>query len=258
MDYKKSDVLYEDAVSKYVTENTVDTEETMVSSAPIASSDPIDTEDGNNIENSLESEKKEPAAWSRKVQVDLESLQKINEDIIGWLYFENEDISYPILYSGDNSKYLRTSYTKEYMTAGSIFLEGSNSPDFSDEHTIIYGHNMKNLSMFGKLRYYREDADYYKEHKYFQIITNDKYYRYQIFAYKQVSENADVYCISFESKEAFGEFIDEEIIKGSYLNAEDADVDVTKDNQIITLSTCTVNGMRFTVSAVLVDEEDRE
>lgn len=244
-DYQQSDELYEETVLQFATEEAIEPPREVKEESSTESTD--DTAEPEPVT--------EPEVWSRKIRVDLEKLQEINADIVGWLYFENEDISYPILFSGDNTKYLRTSYTMKYMTAGSIFLDGRNLPDFSDQHSVIYGHNMKNLSMFGRLRFYRQDADYYKDHEYFQIITNEKYYRYQIFAYKEVSETSDIYRTNFESEEDFGDFIVDEIRKGSYLNS---DVETTKDSQIITLSTCTVDGMRFAVSAVRVDEADRE
>ena len=76
-------------------------------------------------------------------------MKQINPDVVGWIYFENDDLSYPVLYSGDNDKYLRTTIDGSDATAGAIFIEGGNSPDFQDQNTIVYGHNMRNLSMFG-------------------------------------------------------------------------------------------------------------
>ena len=87
--------------------------------------------------------------WYDDIDIDFTGLRSENPDVVGWIYFENEDISYPVMYSGDNSYYLRKTFKREHATAGSIFLEGSNKTDFSDCHTIIDGHNMKNLSMFG-------------------------------------------------------------------------------------------------------------
>ena len=100
--------------------------------------------------------------WYDDIDIDFAGLRSENPDVVGWIYFENEDISYPVMYSGDNSYYLRKTFNREHATAGSIFLEGSNKTDFGDCHTIIYGHNMKNLSMFGKLKYYNRDENYYE------------------------------------------------------------------------------------------------
>ena len=81
-----------------------------------------------------------------------------NPDVIGWIRFDNQDelgINYPILYSGDNQKYLRTDLHGNSHIAGCIFLEGLNKSDFSDYYNIIYGHNMNDGSMFGSLKKYR-------------------------------------------------------------------------------------------------------
>ena len=124
--------------------------------------------------------------WYELATIDLDQVREINRDVIGWIYFENEDISYPILYSGDDTTYLRKTLTGTSATAGSIFLEGKNNPNLQDAHSIIYGHNMKNLSMFGKLKFYNRDEEYYDKHRYSQIFTDDAVYRYEIFAYGTV------------------------------------------------------------------------
>ena len=94
-------------------------------------------------------------AWYHDIDVDLKGLREINPDIGGWIYFENEkDISYPLLYSGDDH-YLHYNYFDEEEAAGSIFIDAVNNPALSDVHTLIYGHNMRNLTMFGKLKYYK-------------------------------------------------------------------------------------------------------
>lgn len=188
--------------------------------------------------------------WEKMVDVDLAGLQIINEDIVGWLYFENLDISYPLLHSVDDSTYLRRCYTGENIQAGSIFMEAKNSRDFSDAHTIIYGHNMKDLSMFGKLKYYAEDNDFIVGHEYFQIITEKKKYRYKIFSYKTVAVDSDVYTVYEKGGMDFLEFVRNVLVQGSYIETDD---DIKVDDHLITLSTCSAND-RFIVTAVRCDE----
>ena len=94
---------------------------------------------------------------------------------------ESTGIDYPVLYSGDNEKYLRRDLYGEEHIAGSIFLEGLNRPDFTDYYTIIYGHNMNDGSMFGGLKKYKE-KEFWEENQYFTLYTEDMAYRYQIFA----------------------------------------------------------------------------
>lgn len=223
-DYCESSNLYEDTVTQYVSVS----------------------KDMNSVINETN--------WAELIDVDIPDLKKINNDIVGWIYFENEDISYPILYSGDDDKYLRKAYTGKDVMAGSIFMEGNNSSDFSDAHTIIYGHNMKDLSMFGKLRYYASDKNYISNHEYFQIITEEKKYRYRIISYKVVSEDSDVYTVFKNGGREFEMFVRNVLQKGSYLNNTEV---IDSMDHLITLSTCSDDN-RFVVSAVRCDERNVE
>lgn len=76
--------------------------------------------------------------------VDFEVLQTENKDIIAWLHCPDTKINYPVAQSEDNSYYLRRLLDGSWNTAGTIFMDYRNSADFSDRHTVIYGHNMKN------------------------------------------------------------------------------------------------------------------
>lgn len=219
-DYRKASQLYEDTAKRY------------------ASSEPSDTAD--------------EKSWDELIDVDLTNLRKENKDIVGWIYFENEEISYPVLYSGDDQTYLRKAYTGEKVRAGSIFVEGKNNSDFSDAHTIIYGHNMRNLSMFGKLKYYLSDSEYYTGHEYFQIITEEKKYRYKIFSYKKVTPGSDEYMVFQNGGQNFAEFVANVLRNESDFDTGEI---VTATDHIITLSTCSGDD-RLIVSAIRCDECD--
>ena len=195
----------------------------------------------------------DPNAWYHDIDVDFAGLKEQNEDIVGWIYFEDEkSISYPLLYSGDDY-YLRRNYLKEEETAGSIYIDGNNSPDLDDAHTLIYGHNMRNLSMFGKLKYYKTEENYFENHRYFQLITESGAYRYEIFAYKDVRTlTGGIYTTWKYVDSDFKEFVNDTICQGSYV---EADIDVDDEAHIVTLSTCSYDSdVRFTVSAVRIDE----
>ena len=195
----------------------------------------------------------DPNAWYHDIDVDFAGLKEQNKDIVGWIYFEDEEsISYPLLYSGDDY-YLRRNYLKEEETAGSIYIDGNNSPDLDDAHTLIYGHNMRNLSMFGNLKFYKTEEDYFENHRYFQLITETGAYRYEIFAYKDVGTlTGGIYTTWKYVDDDFKKFIEDSICQGSYV---DADIDVDDETHIVTLSTCSYDSdVRFTVSAVRIDE----
>lgn len=189
--------------------------------------------------------------WFEMVEVDIAGLKQINEDVAGWIYFENEDISYPVMYAGDNETYLHTTFNNETASAGALFVDEMNAPDFSDAHSLIYGHNMRNLSMFGRLKYYISDPDYYETHAYFQIITADKKYRYKISSYKLVDADSDIYTIFKVSSDAFADYYKNSI--ESHANIKDK-VTIDADTKIITLSTCSADDKRLVVSAYLIDE----
>ena len=189
----------------------------------------------------------EEAPWYTLATVNLAGMQAKYPDIKGWILFENEDISYPILKGENNDTYLRTTYDGKKATAGSIFIEAKNRDDFMDAHTILYGHNMKNLSMFGKLNYYKRDESYYETHQYFQIFRGNEILRYQIFSYQEVEETSYVYSERHTSARALGTRL-------SSTSQVNAGITFTDNDKIITLSTCTSDDdYRFIVSAVLVD-----
>lgn len=220
-DYVKSSNIYEDADREYV---SAEYDEATVT---------------------------EEKDWKDLVTVDISGLREVNPDIIGWIYFENESISYPVLHSGDNSKYLRRTYTGASAGAGSIFMEGKNNKDFSDAHTIIYGHNMKDLSMFGKLKYYITKTDYINDHRYFQIITEKEKFRYKILFCKVVLEDDSIYTVYKEGNRDFLNFVEKDIRNGSYWNPE---VTVESGDHLLTLSTCSHDDDRLVITAVRCDE----
>lgn len=192
----------------------------------------------------------EETPWHDMIRVDFESLRERNQDVVGWIFFENEDISYPILYSGDSAKYLYTTLDGKSASAGSIFLDGDNAPDFEDSRNVIYGHNMKNLSMFGNLKYYIQDKDYYEDHQYFQILTEGTVYRYRIFSCFDVPETETEICrVDFGTEKDFSDFIGV-LRKRSVIDTE---IEVDCDDKVVTLLTCYVTGRRTLVNAVRVD-----
>lgn len=99
--------------------------------------------------------------------IDFEELQKINPDIVAWIRIEGLGIDYPVVQGEDNEHYLHYTFRGEANVAGSIFLDYRNKADFSDSKIILYGHNMKNGSMFGSLKKYQNENVFQEN----QIIT---------------------------------------------------------------------------------------
>lgn len=178
-------------------------------------------------------------------QVDWANLKAINEDIIGWIQIEGTEISYPIVKGIDNSYYLKHTFEKNSNAAGAIFIDYTNRSDFQDCNTLIYGHNMKNGSMFGRLRKYFKDKDSVPG-RYIWICTPDKKYRYEIFSSHVVDAAGETYTLFPEANEQFASYLDS--MKQQSL--VDFGTEVTKEDKVITLSTCTGNdATRFVVQA---------
>lgn len=184
-----------------------------------------------------------------KKRVDFEELKKINPEIIGWLYVEAIDtINYPIVQTEDNAYYLNHTFKKTDNIAGSIFLDCDTKPNFTETNSVIYGHNMKNGSMFGKLNQFYDEETYEKS-KYFWIYTEDLYYKYEIFSCTEVGAISESYQKQFETKWDFEDYLkrmqENSIIK--------TNTELTSADKIVTLSTCTASSdVRFVVQGKLV------
>ena len=191
------------------------------------------------------------------IEVDFDKLKSVNEDVVGWIYVDAlPDISYPIVKGKDNQTYLHQTYEKNYNFAGTIFVDYENSGDFSDCNTLVYGHNMKNGSMFGHLKKFREDDKLYKQDKYFWILTPERNYRYEIISAYTTGVNSDTYTLFKGPGEEFEKYL--ETIKG-YSEIQTDDTDLTIKDRIVTLSTCTGNeSTRFVVQGKRVDAEDAD
>ena len=191
------------------------------------------------------------------IEVDFDKLKSVNEDVVGWIYVDAlPDISYPIVKGKDNQTYLHQTYEKNYNFAGTIFVDYENSGDFSDCNTLVYGHNMKNGSMFGHLKKFREDDKLYKQDKYFWILTPERNYRYEIISAYTTGVNSDTYTLFKGPGEEFEKYL--ETIKG-YSEIKTDDTDLTIKDRIVTLSTCTGNeSTRFVVQGKRVEVEDAD
>ena len=185
------------------------------------------------------------------LKVDFEALWKVNPDVKGWIYLEALGITYPIVKGDTNDDYIYTSVKGSANSGGSIFMDYRNSDDFMDPHTLIYGHNMKDGSMFGKLKklYDQDFVDEWDAPLCFWIITPKGKYRFDIFSIHTVSATGDAYTLFTGQGDVVAEYINKmarqtgvELPQRAY-NSED---------KVITLSTCTSGDeYRLVVQGVL-------
>ncbi len=187
------------------------------------------------------------------VEVDFKSLENINSDFEGWLYIPGLSISYPVVLGTDNSYYLTHTFQKGENSAGALFLDQVTTNPFENYNTIIHGHNMKNGSMFGKLKKFYRDTQTYADNPYFYVYTDGKAYKYFIFSYYVTNATSDTYQIP-GSEESYQKYKDYVTRSAVYQEIEG----IPDSAPIVTLSTCygdTYTDLRLVVHGILVDTQ---
>ena len=175
-------------------------------------------------------------------QIDFELLSSINEDFRGWISIPQLGIEYPFVQGEDNDFYLHYSYNKVQAWSGAIYMEYTLSPDFTDSHVILYGHNMTahDGSMFSYLLKY-DDQEFYTEHigeNLVYIYLPDNTIRiYEIFSVTDVTleEHTPLFYVHLHSVVEYAEY-------ASTVELYDTGIEITEDDQILTLFTCQYGG----------------
>lgn len=232
-DYKQGSDEYDNLESSYaVDDQGTGDYDALDDDATLKDASAIQSITGKTMK-TIEENGKEVTVPVMRNPIDFDHLQSVNEDIVGWLRIRALDISYPLVQGEDNDYYLHRTFERTDNFAGCLFLNCDNESDFTDQNTIIYGHNMKNGSMFGKLKNYN-DEEVFKKSKYFWIYTPDLIYQYRIFSASVVNKVGLTYQITFTEDE-FDQFVNQ-----AFANSvvENKDVEVTREDRVVTLSTC--------------------
>jgi len=183
-----------------------------------------------------------PADAPQRREIDWTGLTKINADVIGWIDIPAIEVSYPVLQAEDNEYYLHRDIHQEYLFAGSIFMDSYNSPDLSNYNTMLYGHNMRDGSMFAKIRNFR-DEETLKSCRYFWIYTPEADYLYEICSIHYAAVGSDTYTVRFNDYDSYIDWL------GKMQQSSDpaTGVELAGGDRIVTLSTCTTDSSTRTV-----------
>ena len=182
--------------------------------------------------------------------------ENTNPDIYAWIYVPNTKIDYPVLqHPTDNYYYLDYNLDGSKGYPGCIYSEDYNSKDFLDPLTVLYGHNMKNGSMFANLHLF-EDAQFFDENKYIYIYLPDDILVFEIFAAYPRSDEHMLYGTDYRQEVVFKAYIDEVLSQRSMSCNLREGVEPDVSDKILTLSTCIANqnNKRYVVQGVLLDE----
>lgn len=211
-----------------------------------------DAESEESIE-TIETYKKEAARLAKKYgievpekNIDFERLHRdVSEDIYAWIYIPNTNINYPVFqHPTDNAYYLEHNVDGSEGYPGCIYTENYNSKDFSDPQTVIYGHNMRDGTMFSDLHKY-EEQDFFDENRYVYIYTEDTVLVYKIFAAYQTNNAHQLLNFDFSREENLLSYLENVRSLVTEQKIFDDDVVFSGDDKVLTLSTCVMKERQF-------------
>lgn len=188
--------------------------------------------------------------------INWNALKEINDHLVAWIMIPDTNISYPIVQGSDNTYYLDHTFAKGENYAGAVFVDYHNKPDFSDNNTFIYGHNVRHGTMFADLENFM-DPTFFNDHKYVYLFTPDQNYRCEVVSFQSTKDGTDAYRFGITDVKEWKKYIElitSPNIKGHVRN----DVKMGESDRLISLSTCSyevnndVSDQRYLLHAKLV------
>ena len=180
--------------------------------------------------------------------VDFDALWNINPDVVGWINIPGTNVNYPIVQGESNSTYLYHLITGEYNHSGSIFMDYRNTPDYTDQNTVIYGHHMGDGSMFADVVKYKRQS-YYDEHPIGYLFTPEKTYTLTFFTAYVTDIEDDAWQMTFSSNEEYAEWLQDSAARSKL----HAGILPSLNDRLLTFSTCTYeyDDARFVLVAIM-------
>lgn len=242
-DYKAASDEY-DSLRQYASEevSTTDTAE------KVSDIKPIELEEAEEKKELKSNENREDFP---EMEVDFKALREKNPDTVGWLYVGSCGISYPILQGEDNDYYMNHTFEGTVNSSGAIIMDYRDDKYLKDWNTFIYGHNMKNGSMFGSLKKLLNDETLYDSDPYIYVYLPGYIYRYKIFSYYKDKPDSKMYWTA-DTLQEYRQYIRDALS----LSVRDLGVETSEENNMVTLVTCSGSGagkMRFFVHGEFID-----
>ena len=242
-DYKAASDEY-DSLRQYASEevSTADTAE------KVSDIKPIELEEAEERKELKSNENREDFP---EMEVDFKALREKNPDTVGWLYVGSCGISYPIVQGEDNDYYMNHTFEGTVNSSGAIIMDYRDDKYLKDWNTFIYGHNMKNGSMFGSLKKLLKDETLYDSDPYIYVYLPGYIYRYKIFSYYKDKPDSKMYWTA-DTLQEYRQYIRDALS----LSVRDLGVETSEENNMVTLVTCSGSGagkMRFFVHGEFID-----
>jgi len=185
------------------------------------------------------------------LEVDFKKLIKKNQDCVAWIYVGSCGISYPVVQGEDNDYYMKRTFEGNNNSSGAIIMDFRDNKYLKNWNTFIYGHNMKNGSMFGSLKKLIKDETLYDQDPYFFVFLPGYIYRYKIFSYYKDAPDSKMYWTP-DTLQEYRQYIRDAKTR-SY---RDCNVETSEENNMVTLVTCAGSGegkQRFFVHGEFID-----
>lgn len=191
---------------------------------------------------------------NNKFNIDFESLKKKNSDTVAYIKVNNTKIDYIVVKGKDNDYYLHHNFNKKWNVAGWVFADYHNKFDESDKNIVIYGHNMKNGSMFGTLKTILNKKWYKnKKNNIVNLVTENGEYSYQVFSIYSIDSEDYYINTKFKDNNEFNKFVKKIKSRSIY----DYKVNISGEDKILTLSSCIgTKGKRVVLHAKLIEEKE--
>jgi len=183
--------------------------------------------------------------------IDFVELHNRNPDVIAWINVPGTSIDYPVVISRDNDDYLRRGFDGNHDTAGTIFIDMINRPDFSDRVTVMYGHNMRDGTMFADLHRF-SDTEFFNDNRELKLYTHEGLHVYEIIAAYRTDDNNILYQTDYSDDDVWKSYITD-IFNNTDPSANLFLKEIGENDKMLTLSTCIRNEdeMRFLVQGIL-------
>ena len=184
--------------------------------------------------------------------IDFDALRKINPDVIGWLYYEDTIIDYPVVQGENNEVYLSMLFDRTWGGCGTLFADCVTEAPFRQFNTIVYGHHMKDGTMFACLKELR-DPEYCAKHPKLELFTPEGKFDLEIWAFLNEPADSDIYMTNMKEDEEKQKYLDLALELASYTT----DVKVTTEDRLVMLSTCAYEfeGARYIIACKMVPQK---
>lgn len=246
---------YRDSINEY---EKLESYVTVTEEEPKEEVQEVKTED--TVSEPVEEVVEEVSEINVDFEMDFNALKDINSDLIGWIYYGPLELSYPVVIGKVDDYYEHYSFENEKNLAGAIFMDYLCKSNFTSFNSVIYGHNMRNGTMFGSLKRLMNEPELLEEDPYFYIFTDDEALKYKIVSAYYANKKSDTYNLELEyTLDNMKDYVKYMQEKGVYTDEEFFKEPVTEDLKICTLSTChgAHSDQRTVIHGILVAREDR-